>query len=181
MVTLQRAALQKEYRNAEWCCLSTDDKATINAKNGDILYEIDTGTEYRYNDTAGSWVAQPGESGGGTEPTGVTSFNGRSGAVTPQSGDYTAAQVGAVPIAGGTMTGALILAGEPTQDNEAATKAYVDTAIAAIPRASTSAKGLVNQAAAVADSSGATDVALETKVNELIGALRTAGIIAPNT
>lgn len=105
MVTLQRAALQKEYRNAEWCCLSTDDKATINAKNGDILYEIDTGTEYRYNDTAGSWVAQPGESGGGTGPDGVTSFNGRSGAVTPQSGDYTAEQVGALPISGGTMTG----------------------------------------------------------------------------
>lgn len=195
MVTLQRAALQKEYRNAEWCCLSTDDKATINAKNGDILYEIDTGTEYRYNDTAGSWVAQPGESGGGTEPTGVTSFNGRTGAVTPADGDYTAAQVGArpdtwtpnatevgaLPITGGTMTGALVLAGEPTQDNEAATKNYVDTAIAAIPSASTSAKGLVNQAAAVADSSGATDAALETKVNELIGALRTAGIIAPNT
>lgn len=29
--------------------------------------------------------------------TGVTSFNGRTGAVTPQSGDYTAADVGAVP------------------------------------------------------------------------------------
>ena len=28
---------------------------------------------------------------------GVTSFKGRSGAVTPQSGDYTAVQVGAVP------------------------------------------------------------------------------------
>lgn len=28
---------------------------------------------------------------------GVASFNGRTGAVTPQSGDYTAAQVGAVP------------------------------------------------------------------------------------
>lgn len=30
--------------------------------------------------------------------TGVISFNGRSGAVTPQSGDYSAAQVGAVPV-----------------------------------------------------------------------------------
>ena len=29
--------------------------------------------------------------------TGVTSFSGRSGAVTPQSGDYTAEQVGAIP------------------------------------------------------------------------------------
>lgn len=111
MVTLQRAALQKEYRNAEWCCLSTDDKATINAKNGDILYEIDTGTEYRYNDTADSWVAQPGESGGGTGPTGVTSFNGRTGAVTPAQGDYTAALVGAVDKAGDTMTGDLNMGG----------------------------------------------------------------------
>lgn len=31
--------------------------------------------------------------------TGVTSFKGRKGAVTPQVGDYTAAQVGAVPVA----------------------------------------------------------------------------------
>lgn len=32
-----------------------------------------------------------------TPATGVTSFNGRTGAVSPASGDYTAAQVGAVP------------------------------------------------------------------------------------
>lgn len=30
-------------------------------------------------------------------PTGVTSFNGRTGAVVPQAGDYTAEQVGARP------------------------------------------------------------------------------------
>ncbi|WP_346704027.1 hypothetical protein [uncultured Agathobaculum sp.] len=30
-------------------------------------------------------------------PTGVTSFNGRTGAVEPQSGDYTAQMVGAAP------------------------------------------------------------------------------------
>lgn len=44
------------------------------------------------------WIDAP-QSGGTTEPGtgGVTSFNGRTGAVTPQSGDYTAAQVGAVP------------------------------------------------------------------------------------
>lgn len=34
------------------------------------------------------------DAGGGG---GVSSFNGRTGAVTPQAGDYTAAQVGAVP------------------------------------------------------------------------------------
>lgn len=37
--------------------------------------------------------------------TGVTSFKARSGAVTPQKGDYTAQQVGALPITGGTMEG----------------------------------------------------------------------------
>ncbi len=36
--------------------------------------------------------------------TGVTTFNGRAGAVTPQAGDYTAEQVGAVP-AGRTVNG----------------------------------------------------------------------------
>lgn len=42
------------------------------------------------------WVDPPeaGESGGGT--AGVSSFKGRTGAVTPQAGDYTAAMVGAV-------------------------------------------------------------------------------------
>lgn len=43
---------------------------------------------------------------GGGE-AGVTSFAGRTGAVTPQSGDYTAAMVGALSTSGGTMTGVL--------------------------------------------------------------------------
>ena len=41
--------------------------------------------------------------------TGVTSFNGRKNAVTPQNGDYTAGMVGALPIAGGTLTGPLTI------------------------------------------------------------------------
>lgn len=40
------------------------------------------------------WIDPP-EGGGGT--SGVSSFNGRSGAVQPASGDYTAAMVGARP------------------------------------------------------------------------------------
>ncbi len=40
------------------------------------------------------WIDPP-EGGGGT--SGVSSFNGRSGAVQPTSGDYTAAMVGARP------------------------------------------------------------------------------------
>ena len=111
---------------------------------------------------------------------GVTSFKGRTGAVTPQEGDYTAdmvgarpdtwtpsaADVGAIPnpsggttgqilektetgtqwadkpasgmsqseadarylqLSGGTMTGALTLNGNPSADNQAANKAYVDS------------------------------------------------------
>lgn len=38
---------------------------------------------------------------------GVTSFNGRAGAVIPQDGDYTAEQVGALPLSGGTMNGSV--------------------------------------------------------------------------
>lgn len=64
--------------------------------------------------------------GGGGGVAGVSSFNGRTGAVTPQVGDYTAEQVGAVSLSGGTMTGNLILNGDPTNNLQAATKQYVD-------------------------------------------------------
>ena len=63
---------------------------------------------------------------GGGGATGVASFNGRTGAVTSQAGDYTAEQVGAVSLSGGTMTGNLILNGDPTNNLQAATKQYVD-------------------------------------------------------
>jgi hypothetical protein len=43
---------------------------------------------------------------------------------------------------GGTMTGALTLSGAPTQDLQAATKGYVDSAIAAIPEPTTSLSDL---------------------------------------
>lgn len=39
---------------------------------------------------------EPGPQGPQGEPGGVTSFNSRTGAVTPQSGDYTAGMVGAI-------------------------------------------------------------------------------------
>lgn len=63
---------------------------------------------------------------GGGGAAGVASFNGRTGAVVPQAGDYTAEQVGAVSLSGGTMTGNLILNGDPTNNLQAATKQYVD-------------------------------------------------------
>ena len=42
---------------------------------------------------------------------GVSSFNGRGGDVTPQSGDYTASDVGALPSTGGTLSGNLTIKG----------------------------------------------------------------------
>ena len=79
---------------------------------------------------------------------------------------------------------------DPTGTTDAMTKNYADITYQSITGmseyvrtddlADTSTAGIVKQAAAVADSTGATDTTLETKVNELIGALRNAGIIAPN-
>lgn len=81
----------------------------------------------------------------------------------------------------------------PTDAQDVVTKNYGDTTYATkseiagfitnddLPvAATTSVAGLVKQANAVADSSGATDTALETVVNNLLAALRTAGILAPN-
>ena len=48
-----------------------------------------------------------------------------------EGGTLQAAIAARLPLAGGTMTGALVLAGAPTADAHAATKAYVDTLAAA--------------------------------------------------
>ena len=60
--------------------------------------------EFEVNYSTNS-ISLTGQGGGGV--AGVSSFNGRTGAVVPQDGDYTAEQVGALPVSGGTMTGAL--------------------------------------------------------------------------
>ena len=54
-------------------------------------------TDPTYHNNSKWWCDQAAQAAGG----GVTSFNGRSGAVNPTSGDYTAAMVGALP----TQTG----------------------------------------------------------------------------
>ena len=60
-------------------------------------------------------------------PYPVTSVNGDTGAVS-----LSAADVGALSTTGGTMTGALTLSGNPSANLQAATKQYVDAAIAGI-------------------------------------------------
>ncbi len=62
----------------------------------------------------------------------VTSFNGRTGAVTLTSLDVTdALTYTPVNVAGDTMTGTLVLNADPVNGLDAATKQYVDTEIAA--------------------------------------------------
>ena len=115
MLTLGRAAYQKEQRYAEYAGLSTDDKVNndiiVNPRNGDIFKEIDTGNVFKYNEESGQWVQQPSTGGGGSQTAGVTSFNGRTGAVTPVGADYPPDLIGAVNKSGDTMTGNLDMGG----------------------------------------------------------------------
>lgn len=62
---------------------------------------------------------------------------------------------------------------DPTNAQDVATKNYVDTKLA-----TTSVAGMVKQMTSIEDSSGATDTALEAKVNEILAAMRTAGILS---
>lgn len=67
-------------------------------------------------------------------PGGVTSFNTRTGAVVPASGDYTVGEVtGAAPTVSPTFTGTPIAptAAPMTDDTQIATTAYVDAAVSA--------------------------------------------------
>lgn len=68
MITLERPAYYDSKRYNEYCGLSTDEKATISAYNGDEFYEINTGKYYKYNQVSNEWVEQPtsgGSAGGG--------------------------------------------------------------------------------------------------------------------
>lgn len=72
MLTLGRAAYQKELRYAEYAGLSTDNKldpaiAPV-LQNGDVFKEIDTGATFKYNAASGQWVEQPASGGGGGTP-----------------------------------------------------------------------------------------------------------------
>ena len=111
MLTLGRAAYQRAQRYAEYAGLSTDDKVNNNVivkpRNGDIFKEIDTGNIFKYNEESEQWVQQPSTGGGGSTTAGVSSFNGRTGSVTPVATDYPPNLIGAVNKAGDTMSGDL--------------------------------------------------------------------------
>ena len=81
MVTTERPAYYVADRFASYCGLSTDDKATIDAKNADEFYEIDTGKTYRYDAVSKTWIDQPASrsSGGGDAiiPVYTTADNGK--------------------------------------------------------------------------------------------------------
>lgn len=74
---------------------------------------------------------------------------GGTGATTA-SGALT--ELGALPLAGGTMTGALILSGAPTQDLQATTKSYVDSKAPSI---------LYEKIRNITDASGTTSVSVD--------------------
>ena len=66
-ITLERPAFYENKRYAEYCGLSTDNKADIKANNADEFYEIDTGDVYKYAEGSG-WIKQVSQ-GGGVTPT----------------------------------------------------------------------------------------------------------------
>lgn len=62
-ITLERPAFYENKRYAEYCGLSTDNKADIKANNADEFYEIDTGDVYKYAEGSG-WIKQANQGGG---------------------------------------------------------------------------------------------------------------------
>lgn len=66
-ITLERPAFYENKRYAEYCGLSTDNKADIKANNADEFYEIDTGDVYKYAEGSG-WIKQASQGGGGDIP-----------------------------------------------------------------------------------------------------------------
>lgn len=57
--------------------------------------------------------------------------------------------------------------------------AQIDAGGATVPNASTTVKGVVNQAAAQADFAGADITALKVELNAFLAKLEAAGIVAP--
>lgn len=69
--TLLRVIATDNHENKEYveiACLSTDSKPTTGIITGSVIYEVDTGKRYEFNETASTWVEQPASGGGGLPP-----------------------------------------------------------------------------------------------------------------
>ena len=132
-ITLERPAFYENKRYAEYCGLSTDNKEDIKANNADEFYEIDTGDVYKYAEGSG-WIKQASQGGGGssgdfkadgTVPmTGNLNMNGKSiiGVHSISNTNTGLAIESEASLNNHKITDLL----DPTADQDAATKKYVD-------------------------------------------------------
>ena len=119
LITMAKNATDEQYLAAAKAKIRVDSqpgsgnltlKATGEKPNIDIPVVVVGWNNISAGSSSSSYYVMDGlpqDIGGGE--AGVTSFAGRTGAVTPQSGDYTAAMVGALSTSGGTMTGAITM------------------------------------------------------------------------
>lgn len=65
MIKQIRASYFRNFKNAQYCCLSTDNPpADIIFRTGDTVYLIDTGKTYMYDEIEEQWYEQPSSGGG---------------------------------------------------------------------------------------------------------------------
>lgn len=119
LITMAKGATDEQYLAAAKAKIRVDSqpgsgnltlKATGEKPNIDIPVVVVGWNNISAGSSSSSYYVMDGlpqDIGGGE--AGVTSFAGRTGAVTPQSGDYTAAMVGALSTSGGAMTGAITM------------------------------------------------------------------------
>lgn len=121
MIKQVRAAFYHNKKNSQYCCLSTDIIPDY-LENGDEVYFIDTGKKYVYDAVSDQLYEKP--SGGGGGGTSVYPYDSDPEALGQEaspgtSDDYsrgdhvhpfpTASNVGALPLTGGTMSGAIAM------------------------------------------------------------------------
>ena len=144
-------------------------QSNVISPNAGDVYAIGTAAPYDiyiYDGVKSTWInhgqlkGAKGDTGVGISSIVRTSGDGTAGTIDTYTITYTNSTTstfdvtnGAIPdisgkldIAGGTMTGSLILAGTPTADLEAATKKYVDDLIGDIDAAMTAINNVIGGA-----------------------------------
>lgn len=104
-------------------------------EDGKIYIAEDTNLTYRWSGSQYVEIS-PSLALGETSSTAYRGDRGKTAydhsQTTGNPHNTTANEVGALPITGGTLTGALTLNGDPTSANQAANKSYVDTAVSGV-------------------------------------------------